>query len=337
DPADPGDRASSEAGAAEVPPAELPAPARPDEGLQSASIQPNTPASGASATAETESTPPIQVFCFGTPRVLCRGQQVWPTLAGEAKPWELLLYLACQPAQGVGRERLAEALWPDAAEDFDVTHRIRQLRYRLRQAYEPIPGAPASEGICLERTGAVYLDQQIVYSDAQEFLELTRLARIHPGPENIPGLERAQALYDADLLDAPDARRYPWVDERDESGVTLREHFRRRFQQAMLTLAELYDQTERLDAAIGTYRVLTQLDPFDDRLWCALFRLHARRQDAPSLIREERHMRALLRELAEGDEDLTQAASYEPSRETQLEFQRLLASLERTEPAASAG
>ena len=35
-------------------------------------------------------------------------------------------------------------------------------------------------------------------------------------------------------------RRYGWLDERDGSGVTLREHFRRLFQQASLRLAELH-------------------------------------------------------------------------------------------------
>src|SRR5207245_6991775 len=81
----------------------------------------------------TPAAPPIEVICFGTPRVLCAGQQVWPRpSSGEVKPWELLLYLACQPAEGVSIDEAVEALWPEDDESDDPPHRFRQLRYRLR-------------------------------------------------------------------------------------------------------------------------------------------------------------------------------------------------------------
>jgi DNA-binding SARP family transcriptional activator len=132
-------------------------------------------------------------------------------------------------------------------------------------------------------------------------------------------------------------RRYAWADERDDSGVTLREHFRRLFQHATLTLAELYAEAGNVAGAIYLYRELADIDPGDERLWCAIFRLHASRGDGPALMRELHRMRSALRELALRDGDGPLTISGEPSRETQQEYQRLLTSLNLPEHATSAG
>jgi nucleoid-associated protein YgaU/DNA-binding SARP family transcriptional activator len=275
--------------------------------------------------------PPIEVMCFGGPRVLCAGRQVWPRMsASDFKPWELLLYLACQPPEGVSSQDAVEALWP---EDDDVKPgpRFRQLRYRLRQLLADVPGAPESDGICLEH-GTLRLDPDVVHSDATEFLGLVRSARINPGPDVTSQLERARALYMGDLLEGPDARRYAWVDERDPGGVTLREHFRKLFQQASSKLAELYASCGALAPAVHVYRELTEIDPGDERLWRALFRLHAELGDRPALVREEHRMREALRDLAADFDDSADGQLDEPSRETAQEYQRLLASLRTAEP-----
>jgi len=279
---------------------------------------------------------PIHVSCFGAPRVLCVGQLVWPRMSrGDAKPWEMLLFLACHSIEGVAREPAIQALWPDDA-GFDVTHRVRQMRYRLRGVFAKVAGAPEEDGICTERNGAFFLDRNVIYSDAQEFLELTRMARILSNAHSIPLLERARALYTADLLRGPDARRYAWADERDDSGVTLREHFRRLFQHATLTLADLYADGGDAVASLETYYELTELDPGDERVWRALFRLHFARRDRQALVAEEHRMRATLRELALRNDEEPLGEVCQPSRETQLEYERLLAQIDLPEPVPSA-
>ncbi|TME35998.1 MAG: LysM peptidoglycan-binding domain-containing protein [Chloroflexi bacterium] len=281
--------------------------------------------------------PPIEVICFGGPRVSCGGVQVWPRLpGGEAKPWELLLYLACQPAEGVSSQDAVEALWPEDDSAVDPPHRFRQLRYRLRRALSELPGAPEAEGICFDR-GVLRLDPAVVYSDAQEFLSLARSARITPGVAATDFLERARALYAGDLLQGPDAKRYAWVDERDPSGVTLREHFRRLYQQGCVRLAEVYTGNRELDAATDLYRELTEIDPGDERLWLALFRLHVDRGDRLALVRDEHRMRASLHELASEVDRQPGAQADDPSRETSREYERMLASLHdrEREPATA--
>ncbi|HLZ27855.1 MAG TPA: LysM peptidoglycan-binding domain-containing protein [Chloroflexota bacterium] len=295
-----------------------------------------TPHETATAGAAVSEGPPIQVFCFGGPRVLCAGQQVWPRRpGGDAKPWEFLLYLACQPAEGVSTEDAVEGLWPEDEAATNPGHRFRQLRYRLRHMLAAVEGGPATDGICLER-GILSLDAGVIYSDAQEFLGLVHTARINPGLAVIRDLERARELYQGDLLDGPDTRRYAWVDERDDSGVTLREHFRRLFQHASTRLAELYVTSGDLAASIDLYRELTEIDPFDERLWCALFRLHADRGDRLALVREERRFRAALRELAAEVDDDGGVPIDDPSRDTLQEYQRLLAGLQANEREAAA-
>jgi DNA-binding SARP family transcriptional activator len=268
--------------------------------------------------------------------VVCAGRQIWPRRpGGDAKPWEFLLYLACQPAQGVSSDDAVVALWPEDEEAANPGHRFRQLRYRLRHALATVPGAPETDGISLER-GTLRLDPNVVYSDAQEFLEAVRRARIDPGPGATEHLERARELYQGDLLEGPDTRRYAWVDERDDSGVTLREHFRRLFQQASTRLAEMYASSGELEAAIDLYRELTEIDPFDERLWRALFRLHAERADRLALVREEHRLRSALRDLAAEMDDAESGRIQDPSRETLLEYQRLLAGLQDPERRAAA-
>jgi DNA-binding SARP family transcriptional activator len=258
--------------------------------------------------------------------VLCAGQQVWPQgSGGEAKPWEFLLYLACQPAEGVSVDEAVEALWPEDDEADNAPHRFRQLRYRLRQRLNSVTGAPETDGICLEN-GTLRFDPGLVHSDAQEFLTLARSARITPGPNAVPLCEQARAVFTGDLLASPDARRYAWVDERDSSGVTLREHFRKLFQQTSIKLAELYAIAGD-PAAIELYEELTELDPGDERLWRALFRLHAERGDRPALMRADQRMRAALRDMTGEPDPASTPQIEDPSRETVQEYERLLATL----------
>jgi DNA-binding SARP family transcriptional activator len=298
--------------------------------------EPETPTFQPDASTQVDvRRPPVEVTCFGGPRVLCAGFQVWPsTVSGDAKPWELLLYLACQPAEGVAKAEAVEALWPEDEEPEDAPHRFRQLRYRLRRLLLAAPRAPDSEGICLDR-GTLRLDPHIVASDAQAFLAHVRRAKVTSGPEAVEHLEQARALYTGDLMEGPDARRYAWVVERDDSGVTLREHFRRLFQQATCRLAELNAASGALEASVDLYRELSDIDPADERVWLSLFRLHAERGDRLALLREEHRMRETLRELTEEFGPTDAAEDGELSRETAREFQRLLASMRDREPATA--
>jgi DNA-binding SARP family transcriptional activator len=287
----------------------------------------------ASVVALEQRQPPVQVFCFGRPHVLCNGRQVWPLLgSGDAKPWELLVHLACQPAEGISREAVTQALWHDMELKGDGSHRLRQLRYRLRHHLQQVPGASERDGICCDRD-MLRLDPGVVWSDVQQFVALVRSARTNPGPDVIQHLERARALYTGELLEGPEVRRYRWIDERDQSGVTLREYLRELLQKASERLAERYAEVGDLSASIDLYRELTEVDPAYERLWLALFRLHARRGDRDALIAEEQRLRQMLRDLADQLGAPAAAEITEPSQEVVWEFHRLLSDLRRAREA----
>ncbi|GAC1318004.1 MAG: hypothetical protein NVSMB2_12420 [Chloroflexota bacterium] len=305
-------------------PQPAPTPEREERNGSSTSVPVLAPPGTTLVEDATPLRPTLDVTCFGGPRVMCAAHQVWPNPeVGEAKPWELLLFVATRPPEGVSTADAIDALWPDDVCD-NASQRFRQLRYRLRLALSSVPGAPARDGVVLSR-GILRLDRDVVYSDASEFLDLIARSRNSVGSDSAALLERARTLYVGDLLDGPEARRYGWVDERDGTGVTLREHFRKLYTTASSRLAEMYANTaDGYAAACDLYRELTELDPVDERLWRALFRLHAERGDRPALVREERRLRELLREFAaEGDATSLDGLD-EPSRELSVEYQRLL-------------
>ncbi len=314
------------------------------ETARSSSVVPSPAAAAEPPTTEavTASTePPLSVVCFGGPSVRYRGRQVWPAPgSGDAKPWEVLVFVACQPPEGATREALAHALWPDDTRATDPGHRLRQLRYRLRNALDKLAPGITGDVVRADASGIYRLDPTIVQSDAQRFLGLYKTGRTSCGAEAIAAYEEARILYTGDLLDGPDARRYAWVDDRDDSGVMLQEHFRRVHHQLTFNLADLYASAGQTDGAIALYRELAQADPGDESIWRALFRLHHRRRDRPALLREERRMRQALRESDPDDAaDLgldpdVDPEVYEPSAETAFEFDRLLADLGRRGSAA---
>jgi two-component SAPR family response regulator len=281
---------------------------------------------------------PVEIWCFDGPRITCGTEVLWPRTSGrrggDAKPWEFLLYLACQRTQGVRAEVAVEALWP-GGEDVDHAHRFRQLRYRLRQALSSANAAPETDGVSLAG-GVLRLDPGVVHSDAQEFLELVNAARSSTGSTQIKQLERARSLYTGDLLAGPGARVYAWVDERDSSGVTLREQFRSEYLNAMSRLAAAYSTEGRSEEALELYGLLTELSPADEHHWSALFRLHARRGDRLGLLREERRLRNTLRELAVEIGQAGDPVAEEPSRTLQDEYRALLDSLRTAETETAA-
>jgi two-component SAPR family response regulator len=219
------------------------------------------------------------------------------------------------------------ALWRDHGLTEDA-HRFRQLRYRLRRQLQQVPRAPDTDGICLDRH-MLRLDPEVVWSDVQHFAALVRSARCNPGGDAIQRLEQARALYTGELLLGQGLRRYAWIDERDASGVTLREHFSRLLQKASERLAELYAEAGELTAAIDLYRELTEADPAHEGLWLALFRLHARRSDRNALIAEDRRLRYMLRVLAHELGALAPREVTEPAQVLVQEFHRLLSDLGR--------
>jgi DNA-binding SARP family transcriptional activator len=199
-----------------------------------------------------------------------------------------LFFLAASPSEGVDREVVGAALWPEV-DLADVAGSLRQLRRRLRlMLVRAVPGLP--DGAPLEAdTGRIYrLDTSLVSSDVHCLTSLLRAARSE-GASGLGTLEQAYALYEADLFDSPTAPPFAWAVDPGDDGTSLRQRYRGQFLDLCRTLADLHlagGAGTYLERAIDLYRRLVQVDPLDERIWRALLSAHARRRDNAALDRE---------------------------------------------------
>jgi DNA-binding SARP family transcriptional activator len=198
---------------------------------------------------------------------------LWPARgAGPRRLWELLLFLACQPPEGASRLTLMDALWPEADGALDGGHILRQLCYRLRTLLRcQVPGLT---GEVVSNAAGVYRRiEAVVTSDAHHFPALERAFRCASGPAAIALGEQARSLCDrGGLLEGPAAAGFAWLDERDASGLALREHFAHLAHRLTWRLAELYVAAGRQGDAVLLYQELVEDDPRDERLREGLLR-----------------------------------------------------------------
>lgn len=246
----------------------------------------------------------LEVQCFGGPRVLRGGDELWPSReAGrEVKPFQLLLFLAAHSADGVDRDRAAVALLAED-ESVDPATTLRQWRHRVRSFLgRLVPDLPADP---FEDAGRICrLNPEIVRSDVQRFLALERWAKSRACLNPEAAYEGMRALYVGDLFGRSAAQPYPWAVGPRADGTSLAQEYRQLYQDATRVLAERYaattDDPQRAERALELYEELTRLDPTNERLWCALFRLHAQMGDRAALERDWRRLCQTLDEIEPG-------------------------------------
>jgi len=251
-----------------------------------------------------ESAALLEVQCFGGPRVLRGGDELWPSReAGrEVKPFQLLLFLAAHSADGVDRDRAAVALLAED-ESVDPATTLRQWRHRVRSFLgRLVPDLPADP---FEDAGRICrLNPEIVRSDVQRFLALERWAKSRACLNPEAAYEGMRALYVGDLFGRSAAQPYPWAVGPRADGTSLAQEYRQLYQDATRVLAERYaattDDPGRAERALELYEELTRLDPTNERLWCALFRLHTQMGDRATLERDWRRLCQTLDEIEPG-------------------------------------
>jgi len=279
----------------------------------------------------------LQVQCFGPFVVRSSDREISPTgnQGGQFKAWEMLAFLAAQPAGAAPRDKLLAAGWPSVDVE-RATNRMRVAMARLRAVLaEQVPGL-RSEVVRAERDGTCRLDTTLVAVDVHQFLALCRAARKLPPAEARVTYERALALYQGDLLAD---RSYEWIDERDDSGLSPRERYREEYYQATQQLARLYYQEGHAALAVPLYKRLLKAEPTLEDVVRDLYRCYQQLGDLSSLIREDRHLRRALREAYyEPDDPADDPELYQPEPETIAVFKEVFADLEmRTPTGGQAG
>jgi DNA-binding SARP family transcriptional activator len=265
----------------------------------------------------------LHVRCFGE-FVVTSGDRAISASDDEGasyKAWEILAFLAAQPGGAVSKEKLITAIWPDI-EPGRAANRMRVAMARLRALLaRQVPGL-SSEVVRCERDGTCRVDTKLVWSDAQEFLKLCQAGAKLP-------LEQARELYRGDLLSGRGTRFYEWVEDRAESGISLREHFREEFYQATLRLARLYRDEGQVTLAVSLYKCLLRAEPTLEDIVRELYRCYQQLGDLSSLLRQDRDLRQALREAYLDPEYPEDDSHYDqPEPETVALFNEIRSELE---------
>ena len=273
---------------------------------------------------------PVQVRCFGGLEVRSADREITPTLEDRIsfKSFELLAFLAVHPDGAVSKDKLLAALWPESDEERGgKSMGVAMVRLRALLSRQ-VPGL-SSKAVRCERDGVCRVDSGLIWSDVQEFLSRCRAAPKLPDDQAIMALQRALALYRGDLLAGPGSRRYEWVDERDDSAVSLRETYREEYNRASLRLARLFCRDGEAAQAVPILKNLLKAEPTLEDVVRDLYRCYRRIGDLSSLIREERHLRQALQETYYDPEDPDDdPKQYQPEPETVELFEQIRAELE---------
>ncbi|MBV9281646.1 MAG: winged helix-turn-helix domain-containing protein, partial [Chloroflexi bacterium] len=274
--------------------------------------------------------PVIQIRCFGEFSVRSADRQLTPYLEDgpSFQAWELLAFLASQAGMAIARDKLIAALWPRADEE-KAANCLRVAMSRLRMVLtRQILDVPP-QVVRTDREGICRLDTDLVASDVQQFVTLLEAVSALPADQTRAALEKARSLYLGDLLTSREGRLYNWVDERDESGISLKEHYREQYNRATRRLARLWYQAGRAELAVPLYKELLEAEPTLEDVVRELYRCYGQLGDLGSLIREDRHLREALQETySDGDDAEVKSTYYQPEAETVALFNEIRQKLE---------
>jgi DNA-binding SARP family transcriptional activator/nucleoid-associated protein YgaU len=274
--------------------------------------------------------PLIEVRCFGGFAVTSGDREISPSGEEGAsyKAWEVLAFLAAQPEGAVAKEKILAAIWPDVDEERAGT-RLRTALKRLRALLaEQVPNVKG-DVVRSERDGIRRLDTTVVRSDVHRFVSLLHAAAKSSPDKAREALRQARALYQGDLLSGRDARSYEWVEEREASGVTLREYYREEYYRATQRLARLHYADGHAELAAPLYKTLLKAEPTLEDVVRDLYRCYKELEDLNSLIREDRHLRQALRDAyADFNDNANDAQEIQPEPETGKLFAEIRKELE---------
>lgn len=272
----------------------------------------------------------LQVRCFGEFVVTSGDRAISPSddEGTSYKAWEILAFLAAHPGGVVSKEKLTTAIWPDI-ESERAANRMRVAMARLRALLIRQVPELNSTVVRSERDGTCRLDTKSIWSDVQEFLSLCRIGLKLPLSEARGALEQAHVLYRGDLLSGHGTRFYEWVDDRADSGISLREHYREEYYRATQRLAQSYRQLGEVTIAVSLYKSLLRAEPTLEDIVREIYCCYQQIGDLGSLIRQDRELRQALQEAYfDSSESEVDPGCCQPEPETVALFNEIRSELE---------
>jgi DNA-binding SARP family transcriptional activator len=230
-----------------------------------------------------------RLVCLGGIRVFLGPEAVeggWRT-----KALELLALLATRP-EGLTREQVLTALWPDT----DPARTADSLRQCLRQIRKRLEASEDETMVADWVDERLRLDAGALWSDVQAFEEVLEEARRADDPAR--SLRRAVDLYRGPFCEG---HYYEWV-------LPIRERLQRQFLEASAELAELLAQGGQYDEALRVLDRAIEQDPFAEHLYRLAIELEDRRKrPSAARTRYQALKRCLAEELGIGPTEETEA------------------------------
>jgi DNA-binding SARP family transcriptional activator len=184
----------------------------------------------------------IRIHALGRFRVEIDGQ---PLAFGRKVPHkvlQLLHTLLCDRHDGLGRERLCEALWPNDAA-WTASGTLATTLHRLRRLLRSHAAIEAD-------AGRLRLDPQHCSADLWEFEQAVETSH------DLPGIFNAFELYQGTFAAGSDL---PLLAEQ-------RERLRRKFVRTTLQLCQLYERAGEADVAVDFYHDALEREPMAEAL-----------------------------------------------------------------------
>lgn len=233
----------------------------------------------------------VRVLCLGGVRVFLGGKPVeggW-----RKKALELLALLAAHP-EGLTRERVLDALWPEDP-PAKTGDRLRQCLRQLRQRL----GAGGAMTIADWVDDRLRLDQVGVWSDVGAFQAALKRARAAGGGEKVTVLRRAVELYAGPFCEG---HPFDWA-------LPTQERLRRDFLESSADLAGALVESGDPDAALRILDRATEEDPLAEHIYRMAIEIEIGRGNAAAAkARFERLRHLLMEELGVEPSDETRAS-----------------------------
>ena len=249
---------------------------------------------------ETIATHQIEIYTFGTLRVIRDGYTVAESDWQTRQARQLLKILITERPRPVSTDRLIDLLWPESASQAAATT-LRSAINALRKVLEPERRNRAPSRYILTQTpGYAFHSHADIWLDVAAFEQALDHAEQSSAPtDKLRYLERSVALYTDDYFTSD-----PYVDWAQNE----RERLRERYIAALLHLAALQAEQTNYTAAIATCRQVVARDPVRESAYQALMRYQAESGDSASALLTYERCRALLaEELGADPSPLTQA------------------------------
>jgi predicted ATPase/DNA-binding SARP family transcriptional activator len=197
-----------------------------------------------------------------------------------AKARELLFYLLCHPTRS--KEQIGLALWPDASAS-QVRQSFHTALYHLRQVLGRAEWILFRQDLySFNRTLDYWFDVEAF----ERHLGLAHQLQTQEPVQAIAHLEEGISLYQGDFLEG--AAMGDWF-------LPRQRELKKLYQQALLTLGQLFSGNGEYPQAIETYQRLIEHDSLQEIAHRELMRCHARQGERSQALRHYQILRDLLR------------------------------------------